>query len=366
MAEGDQKAKAERQATAPAGSWASDFPRVATVVVIVAVFVALMALLWYSVHVLLLVFGGILFAIFLRSLADGVSYLTGIGPTAALTAVILGLLALFVAAGIFLTPYIASQVDELQQLIPEAIEQVRQRMSQYQWGQSLLDRIPSWDDVAGASMGVWLGAFSALGWVTSVLTGVAVVFFLSIYLASDPKLYVNGVVHLVPMSYRPQLRELMQRLGHTLRWWLIGQGASMAFLAIVATTGLYLLGVPLAPVLGLLSGILAFMPTFGPILGSLLPILLAFAISPTLALYVIVFYLVMENFESYLLTPMIQQRVVQLPKALAITFQIMLLILVGPLGLLFGHPLAAVTMVTVQQLYVRDTLGDRSSDIPGD
>jgi predicted PurR-regulated permease PerM len=76
----------------------------------------------------------------------------------------------------------------------------------------------------------------------------------------------------------------------------------------------------------------------------------------TTLVWVIALYVVVQTLESYLLTPLVQQRAVRLPPALIITAQVVLGLIFGGVGLLFATPLTAAVLVFVQILYVEDTL----------
>jgi predicted PurR-regulated permease PerM len=123
------------------------------------------------------------------------------------------------------------------------------------------------------------------------------------------------------------------------------------------------LGVPLALTLGLLAGLLSFIPNFGPILSAFPAILLAFIESPMLALYTAALYILVQLIESNIVTPLIEKETVELPPALTIMFQLALAVLVGGLGLVLATPLLAVIMVLVQLVYIEDVLGDKNTEM---
>ena len=185
-----------------------------------------------------------------------------------------------------------------------------------------------------------------------------IILFIGLYLAIEPGLYTRGVIRLAPASRRERARAVIDEVGNTLRWWLIGKAASMLVIGVLTAFGLWLLDVPLALTLGLLAAILTFIPNIGPILSVVPAALLALLHSPTRALYVILLYLGIQTIESYLLTPMVQRRTVQLPPALTIFAQVLLGVLVGGLGLALATPLTAAALVLVRMIYVEDTLHD--------
>ncbi|MEO6437056.1 MAG: AI-2E family transporter, partial [Tepidisphaeraceae bacterium] len=172
------------------------------------------------------------------------------------------------------------------------------------------------------------------------------------------RLYVRGAIRLVPPAHRERAGEVLGALGYTLKWWLIGQGVTMVIISVVTWIGLLALGVPLPLVLGVIAGIFNFIPNFGPLFAMVPATLLALTIGPGTALGVIVMFIVLQNLEGNVLTPIIQRKAVDLPPALGIIAQILLGILVGVVGLLLAWPLCAAVVLLVKMLYVEDVLGD--------
>src|SRR5690606_44568 len=117
---------------------------------------------------------------------------------------------------------------------------------------------------------------------------------------------------------------------------------SMTVVGVLTGAGLWLLGLPLAFILGALAALLAFIPNIGPVLAAVPAVLLALADGPTTVLWVIGIYVGVQAVESYLITPVVQQESVSLPPALTISFQLLMGVLYGILGLALATPLAAL------------------------
>jgi predicted PurR-regulated permease PerM len=137
----------------------------------------------------------------------------------------------------------------------------------------------------------------------------------------------------------------------------------MVFIGLLTWLGLYILGVPLSLTLGLLAGLLSFIPNFGPIISALPAILLAFIESPMKAVYVLILFVIVQIIESNIVTPLIERETVELPPALTIIFQLVLAVLIGGLGLVLATPLLAVIMVLIQMVYIEDILGDKNTEV---
>jgi len=197
------------------------------------------------------------------------------------------------------------------------------------------------------------------GGVIGALGNVVIILFVGIYFAASPHLYTNGFIKLVPQAKRPRARQVMKKMGDTLGSWLLGKSISMLIVGVATSVGLGLLGVPLGLLLGIIAGLLDFVPYLGPILAGIPAVLIAFSISPDLALYTILLFTGVQLVEGYLLQPLIESRAVDLPPALTIVMQLVFGTLFGFAGVALATPLAAALKVLVQMLYVEDVLGDK-------
>ena len=326
---------------------------------IITAIVLILLLMWYAVNVLLLIFAGILLAVFLRGLSDAVSRFTGLPPGWSLAAVILTILLTVGGLTWWLAPSVAEQAAELRRALPESVKQGEAWLAQYGWGRQIIERMPTLDEAMPNGADAFSRVTGVFSTTLSAIANFVIIIFVGIYLAVDGHVYTNGLVRLFPLDKRARAREVLDELGFTLWWWLLGKIAAMIIVGIVTWVGLMILGVPLALTLGLLAGLLDFIPNIGPFLAGIPAVLIALTVSPTTALYVLVFYFVIQSAESYILTPILQHKTVKLPPALTIVAQVLLGVLVGGLGLILASPLAAAVFVLVRMLYIEDTLGEK-------
>jgi len=184
------------------------------------------------------------------------------------------------------------------------------------------------------------------------------VVIIGLYLAVRPLTYTEGVARLVPSEQRQRAGQVLAAMGHALRWWMVGRGASMLVVGILTALGLLLAGVPLFLSLGVIAGLFSFVPYIGPIAGAVPALLVAFTVSPVKALYVVLIFAGVQLLESNLITPLIQEQTVSIPPALLITAQVVAGVLAGILGVLLATPLAVTLTVAVQMLYVEDVLDE--------
>ncbi len=336
--------------------------RVREAVAITVAVVLVLLLIWKAFHVVLLVFAGVLFALFLHGIAGWIERHTPLSHGLALAAVLVTLVLLAAAAGWFAAPRVSHQVDRLTETLPRAAARLRDEIHRTRWGDWLLARTSDLGDRLGSASAAPDFLASATGVASATLgalVDLVIVLFLGVYLAAEWRLYRDGLVRLIPPGRRDRAREVLGELGQTLSWWLVGRFSSMAVIGVMTLVGLWALSIPLALTLSILAALLTFIPNFGPIVSVVPPALLALEQSPTRALWVLALYAGIQTLESYLITPLIQRRAVRLPPALLILSQVLIAVLTGLLGLVLATPLLAAALVLIQTLYVEDVLGDR-------
>jgi predicted PurR-regulated permease PerM len=273
-------------------------------------------------------------------------------------AIIVVVVAGLISLGLWLVaPRLGEQFNQLAQQLPRSIEHLQESLKRHTLTRFLVGGTPTSQPIASTT-NVLSSAFGVLSSTVDALAAIVVILVAGFYLAVEPEVYVDGLMKLVPLRGRRRAREVLEAAGHTLRWWIIGQAISMLVIGILATVGLWLVRMPLFIALGVLTGLLNFIPTLGPLISFVPVVLLALAISPAKALWVFVVYLVIHFLEGYIITPLIQRETVWLPPALTIVIQVLLGWLVGVLGIMFAAPLTAVGIVIIQRLYVEDFLGD--------
>lgn len=332
----------------------------ALITVLVAGIALLLALLMLAGKVFLLLFAGVLLALVLRVPTDWLKRHTPMSEQAALGAAVLGLIAILASLGVLLAMPIGEQLVQLSRSLPRALSQLREWLEQHELGR-MLTRVGDDAQRGHVEMGQVVGhTTDLLSALLSSLLGLIVVLFLGVYLAAQPLLYQRGLIRLVPPSWRSKTWEVFDRTGVTLQRWLLGRLITMTIVGVAAALGLWLLDVPTAFALGLLAGLLEFMPYIGPAVSALPPILIAFNADPLLALYVALLFAAIQSAENYLVSPLIEQQTVFLPPALVIVSTLLLGTLFGVLGALLASPLVATVLVVVDTLYVQPVLqGDK-------
>jgi predicted PurR-regulated permease PerM len=200
--------------------------------------------------------------------------------------------------------------------------------------------------------------FPVLSSTIEVVAGLLIIIFMSIYIAIDPGLYHRGLMGLFPHRHRKRVGEVLTAIAAVLRRWLVTQLIAMLVMGMVTTSLLLILHVKAAFALGVLSGLLEFVPTVGALISSTPAIAMGFLDSPQKAVYVTLAYIAIHFLESHTLIPLLMKGRVNLPPALTIITQALMALLFGFLGLMCAVPLLAAGNVAVKLLYVEGVIGD--------
>ena len=193
----------------------------------------------------------------------------------------------------------------------------------------------------------------------AAIAGLLLIIFMAIYIAADPDMYHSGMIGLFPKRHRKRAGEIFSAIADVLRKWLVTQLIAMATIGAVTTVVLLILRVKAAFALGVIAGLLEFVPTVGPILSAVPAIAMAFLDTPEKALYVAIAYVGIQFIENHLLIPLLMKGGMDLPPALTILAQALMALLFGFIGLMCAVPLLAATMVGVKMLYVERVIGER-------
>ncbi|MFD2366914.1 AI-2E family transporter [Pseudoduganella sp. GCM10020061] len=340
------------------GSERSFLHRVALVDGLAVIFLLALAALWYASHALLLIFACILFAILLYEASQRVRKLVPMRRPFALALVVV-LLAGIIGGGAYLmAPQISDQAHQLSTAIPETLDQLHEKAAKNPALKAILGELPSTEQLKKSVGDLLPRAGLFFSGVLGALGNTVIIIFVGIYFALQPFLYIDGIVTLVPKRKRARAREVLDEIGLTLARWMFGKFFSMVVVGIATATGLTLLDVPLALILGIIAGLLDFIPYLGPLMAGVPAVLIALSISPELALSVVLLFVGIQMMEGYLLEPLVTRKMVSLPPALTIIMQVLMGAFFGLAGVALATPLTAMLAVLVSMLYVQDLLGD--------
>jgi len=273
--------------------------------------------------------------------------------------IVVGVLAAILLVGYLFLPQFGQQGTQLSFNLTGAVDQLINRIEQFasRFGVSLdLTQGFSLTGVLRQVAGGVLGLFSTL---IFVVAGIVAAIFLGTYLAASPGPVVDWIVRLFPPDRRSRTREVLSKSRDSLLSWFGGQLISMTIIGVLSTIALLIIGIPGAVILGIFSGLLNFVPYVGPILSAVPPALLGLAGNPIDALYVIVAYVLIQQVEGNVVTPLVMRRAVDVHPAVAIGSVTLLGTVFGLLGAFLAIPLVVVAGVLIKELWFRRLEGDQ-------
>ncbi|MBM6592400.1 AI-2E family transporter [Microvirga pudoricolor] len=336
----------------------SDREFVRKVLIVVGIGVLLLVF-WQLSGVFMLAFGSILVAVILRAFAELLERYARAPERWSLALASLIIFALICAVLILFGTQIRAQFVNISDRLPTGINSLATRLGI----EDISKLMPDFDLQQGSTLLV-----RAIGVGGAIANAVADFFFIVIaglYIAASPRLYRVGLVKLFPKSQHERIDDSLAASGQALKLWVASQLIAMTCVGSLAAIAFWIIGLPSPLALGLIAGLLDFIPFLGPILGALPAVLVAFSVSLETALWTMGAMLLIQQIEGNVIFPLIGKRVIQVPPALALFAILAGGVLFGIPGLIFGFPLSVVVFVLVKKLYVRETLGEQTP-VPGE
>ena len=306
-----------------------------------AIGVALLVLL---VQPLLIIFAGLVFA----SLLDGGARLLGriLPVPRSLRIVIVVLLTIAFIGGVFYLTgvQIAAQAEQLR----ATLEVQANRVVAWISGLGLMPGRADLTGLAQQALGSVGRLTSAVGTVLGAATSLLMIMTIGLFVALEPRIYERGLQWMVPVNARDQFAVTLGRMARTLRVLLAGRLFGMAFEGVLTWILLSVVGVPMALLLGIITGMLAFIPNIGAFLAGVLMVAVGFSAGVDQGLWAIVVYFAVQTFDGYVMIPLVARRTVDLPPALTLSAQILASTLFGLLGLALADPMVAMIKVALE------------------
>lgn len=333
---------------------------------IIITIILLLLLIGSALNVFLMVFAGVLMATFFRSIGAWVHQKLKIPMSMSLVISVVLVLGIFIGAGFLAAPRISSQIQQLQEKTPQGIEQIKNNLKGTMVGDFILEKISN----AGTGSAlkneqVRKNIQKFFSSTFGVIGDLYVILFFGIFFIANPYIYIKGFSKLFPKERQHRVVEVLEYSGTAVKKWLFGKIISMIIVGVLTSIGLWILGIPLAFILGILTGLLSFIPNFGPLIALIPAVAVAFTIGTTKALYVIVVFAAVQALESNLITPFIQKKNISLPFAMILFSQVLLGVYTGALGLILATPIMVLIIVFIQMLYVHDILHDHDVKLLG-
>ncbi|GAA4053123.1 AI-2E family transporter [Parerythrobacter jejuensis] len=344
----DDQAKASDDSDVGASPSYIDNPELRQEAYKAAIWVGIVGLAVLSIYIaqsLLVIFGSLVFAAMLDGGARLIYRVVPL-PRSVRIFIVVGIgIAFFTWLSMFAGNQIAQQAAEFPAIIESQAENL------FLWGQA------NGLDVEFADLKAITGELvSGVGSVTKALTGLAggftsviLIVIIGLYVALEPNLYERGVEWMTPRHNRNGLRITLDRMAYTLRRLMAGRLVGMIFEGVFTYILLAIYGVPMAALLAILTGLLAFVPNIGAIISGILMVLVGFSGGTDMGLYTIFVYFLVQNFDGYIVIPLIAKKTVDLAPALVLGAQLIMGLLFGILGLFLADPLLAMIKVALER-----------------
>ncbi len=303
------------------------------------------ALIWLLAQPLLLIFGGLVFA----AILDGGTRLLGrVLPIARgwrLLIVCLLSLVFLLWAFWFSGSQIAGQAEAMRIVVTAQVTRI------LGWAQSmgLIQQGGGASEIGRQIMGSFGQLTAALGTAFGVLSSGAMIIVLGIFIAIEPRLYERGIAWMLPIATRARFYGTMADMGRTMRRLMAGRLLGMAVEGFGSAILLSLAGVPMATMLGIVTGLLAFLPNIGLIIAGALTVLVGFSAGTATGFWALGIYLSIQAIDGYLIVPTVARRSVDLAPALVLGAQLLFGALFGILGLTFADSLLAMAKVALER-----------------
>lgn len=273
--------------------------------------------------------------------------------------IVLGLL---VGCFLVIVPPFIEQFQELVKLFPSGVAQIQQVITWLE-GTIIGPYVTNLPDINNLiqqlqplTENIWRQAIAFFSTGFTAALELLLVIILTLMLLVNPQPYRKVFVRCFPSFYRHRVEEILTLCGEGLGHWTVGALITMVFIGFLSGLGLLILRVPLVLAHAVLAGLLNFIPNIGPTLSVILPMTIAFLDAPWKAIAVLILYLIIQNIESYWLTPTVMAKQVSLLPAFTLTAQIFFASFFGALGLVMALPLAVVAKTWIEELVFKDIL----------
>ncbi|MEL6580080.1 MAG: AI-2E family transporter [Cyanobacteria bacterium J06621_12] len=332
------------------------------------VFFISLYILWQIKQLLLLLFTAIVLATSLNILVKNFQR-RGIKRFNAVFLSVLLLIVVIASCIWIVVPPFIDQFQDLTKLIPQGIERLNIWIDLFseRLDPRIISLLPDTEDLnrqLQPLINQFLGGgltifYNSLGVLLSILLLLAI----TLMLLADPLTYRQGFKRLFPAFYRRRVEEILDLCTKGLEGWLVGILFNMVVIALLSFIGLLILGIPLALSQAILAGVMTFIPNLGPTLSVVSPMAIALIEAPWKSLAVLILYIIIQQVESSVLTPIVMAQQVALLPAITLLSQLFFATFFGFLGLFLSLPLTVVGQIWFKEVIIKDVLDnwDRSS-----
>ncbi len=325
------------------------------------VFFISLYVLWQIKQLLLLLFTAIVLATSLNILVKSFQK-RGVKRINAVFLSMFSLIAVLIGCMWIVVPPFIDQFQALAQLVPQGIERLNSWIDllSTRLDPRIISFLPDPDELTrqlqpfvkqflGGGLTIF---YNSLG----VVLGTLLLLAITLMLLADPIPYRQGFKRLFPAFYRRRVEEILDLCTQGLEGWLVGILFNMVVIAVLSFIGLLILGIPLALSQAMLAGVMTFIPNLGPTLSVISPMAIALIEAPWKTIAVLILYIIIQQVESNILTPIVMAQQVSLLPALTLLSQLFFATFFGFLGLFLSLPLTVVGQIWFKEILIKDVL----------
>ncbi len=341
-------------------------------VVLLVLFIGVLAT--RIVSVLVLLFLGILLAESIRPIANKLRAWR-IPRGVAVLIVYLALALVLTGIGLIVIPPLVVQISGVAERAPELSDQLTQRfldiappLYQLSVDMGIDEQVREVGTSLTTALTGFIGALAAVPFqILGFLFGLVSVLVIGYFWMSATEKLNRSVIARLPPRHATATRGLAAELSQRAGGWVRGQVILMVFIGVVTFIGLFLIGVPYPVALAAWASLMEIVPIIGPFLGAIPAIIVAFTVSPLLALATAILYVVVQQLEGNILVPKVMERAVGLHPLLVMFSVLAGGVLYGVLGIVIAVPLVAALQVLFMRIFLPwliTQLGDDSAPPP--
>jgi predicted PurR-regulated permease PerM len=333
-------------------------------VAIVALLVVSILIARVAFNVLLMILAGALISVYFHGLGDMIERKTKWNRKICMSISVIGSFLILFTLLYVMGTTIQGQIAILSESLPQTINNFKAKLGEGPIGSKILEYFGSdnTDKLFATAQSFFSTSFGVLG-------NIYIIMFLGIFFTTSPSLYKDGIIKLFPEQNKPLAKKVIDRTSQALKGWLKGMMLSMVLIFIMIGTGLSIIGIPVALVLALLTGLLKLVPNFGSLAAMIPGVLLALTKDLNTAIITALLYIISQTIVSNIVTPLIQKKMINIPPALTIISQVLMGVLSGVLGIILAVPLLSIIIILVDEIYVKkinheadDQVGHRTVD----
>lgn len=324
-------------------------------------------ILWQLKQLLLLIFTSIIFSVVLNRLVKKLKTYNFNRVKAVIIIAVIAVIILSLLFILILPPFL-EQFQLLLNLLPKVIIKLNQFINNFDFGE-YKEIIPPiniekfLNDYGFSTTQVFNNFIIIFSNFFNVTFQLLFVLFLTVIFLLNPQKYRSYFLKICPYFYRHRMDDILDKSEISIVSWLSGILINCLFIATLSGVGLLVLQVKLVLVHALLAGLLNFIPNIGPTLSVVFPVMIAVIDSPWKIIPIIIWYFIVQNIESYWLTPKVMADKVSLLPAVTLFSQIFFATAFGLLGLLLALPLTVIAKTWIEEILFYDIL-DQWTDEP--